>query len=221
MNEELRTYILENMDAGTVIAFPEKDEKEKKRRMRNARMMAMKSMPIEGLVSAKVSSNALKKRRKKDEDEDLELGNICASEEMKESIFGRAETFIPGMSLDEYIDGHLPNYNVFQTLLFKMIDERGLKDSDVYNKVGMSRKTFSKIRTLEDYHPSRETVILLGLSLELSISEMEELLDSAAYSLPRNNAADLIIRFACQSKIYNVMEVNEMLDEYGCKLLGE
>lgn len=219
MNEELRTYILENMDAGTVIAFPENDEKEKKRRIRGARMMAMKSMPMEGKICAKRSPRVLGKKR--DEDEDLELGNICASEETKESIFGSVETFIPGMSLDEYIDGHLPNYNVFQTLLFKMIDERGLKDSDVYNKVGMSRKTFSKIRSLEDYHPSRETVILLGLSLELSISEMEELLDSAAYSLPRNNAADLIIRFACQSKIYNVMEVNEMLEEYGCKLLGE
>ena len=31
-------------------------------------------------------------------------------------------------------------YSNFQTLLFKMIDERNLKDSDVYNKVHIDRR---------------------------------------------------------------------------------
>lgn len=33
----------------------------------------------------------------------------------------------------------------FKSLLFKLIDERGLKDSDVYNKVHLDRRLFSKI----------------------------------------------------------------------------
>ena len=47
--------------------------------------------------------------------------------------------------------------DTFQTKLFKLIDERGLKDSDVYNKVDIDRRLFSKIRSNRDYHPSRNS----------------------------------------------------------------
>ena len=111
-------------------------------------------------------------------------------------------------------------YNDFQTMLFKLIDERNLKDSDVYNKVHIDRRLFSKIRSDNTYHPSKETVILLGLSLELSENEIEELLNSASYSLPKNNYYDLIIRFCFINKIYKLTEVNTLLDEYHCKLFN-
>ena len=110
--------------------------------------------------------------------------------------------------------------NNFQKLLFKYIDERELKDSDVYNKVHIDRRLFSKIRSDSTYHPSKETVILLGLSLELSEKEIEELLDSASYSLPKNNYYDLIIRFCFVEGIYKISEVNELLDSYKCKLFN-
>ncbi len=124
-----------------------------------------------------------------------------------------------GTSIDTYINDN-KDLNDFQTLLFKYIDDRGLKDSDVYNKVNIDRRLFSKIRSDKDYHPSKETVLLLGFSLELSESEIEDLLESASYSLPKNNHYDLIIRFCFLNKIYNIMSVNELLDEYGCKLFG-
>ena len=107
----------------------------------------------------------------------------------------------------------------FQTLLFQMIDERNLKDSEVYNKVHLDRRLFSKIRNDIDYHPKKETVLLLGLSLELQEEEIESLLKSASYSLPKNNYFDLIIRFCFKEKIYDVIKVNELLDSYHCKLL--
>ena len=109
-------------------------------------------------------------------------------------------------------------YNDFQTLLFKMIDERNLKDSDVYNKVHIDRRLFHKIRNDSNYHPSKETIILLGLSMELSEYELIELLDSASYSLPKNNHFDLIIRFCFINKIYDIRHINEMLEEYECEL---
>lgn len=109
--------------------------------------------------------------------------------------------------------------NKFHNELFKLIDERNLKDSEVYNKVNIDRRLFSKIRNDEDYHPSKETIILLGLSLELNEKELEKLLVSAAYSLPKNNYFDLIIRFCFQNKIYNITDVNELLYDYECKTL--
>ena len=112
------------------------------------------------------------------------------------------------------------NENYFQKLLFKYIDDKNLKDSDVYNKVHIDRRLFSKIRSDINYHPSKETVILLGLSLELNEQEIEELLSSASYSLPKNNYYDLIIRFCFIEKIYKISEVNKLLESYNCKLFS-
>ena len=122
-------------------------------------------------------------------------------------------------SIENYIDVNKSD-NKFQTLLFRIIDEKGLKDSDVYNKVHIDRRLFSKIRSDVDYHPSKETVLLLGLALEVSEDEIIALLESASYSLPKNNVYDLIIRFCFIEKIYDVISVNQLLDNYNCKLLA-
>ncbi len=119
------------------------------------------------------------------------------------------------MPVDDFIETKMED-NKFQTMLFNYIDSKHMKDSDVYNKVNMDRRLFSKLRN-EDYHPSKETIILLGLALELDERELEKLLLSASYALPRNNYFDLIIRFCFQNKIYNVFEVNELLVSYNCK----
>ena len=111
--------------------------------------------------------------------------------------------------------------STFQTKLFKLIDERGLKDSDVYNKVDIDRRLFSKIRSNKDYHPSKETIILFGLALELNEYEIEDLLKSASYSLPMNTTFDLIIRFCFKEGIYSVNKVNEFLYDHNCRLLNE
>ena len=124
-----------------------------------------------------------------------------------------------GASINTYINEN-KDEDTFQTKLFKLIDERELKDSDLYNKVDIDRRLFSKIRSNKDYHPSKETVILLGLGLELSEKEIEDLLESASYSLPMNTSFDLIIRFCFKEHIYDVGTVNEFLYDHGCKLLN-
>ena len=145
------------------------------------------------------------------------LKSFIADEESIESIsFDRCAC---GSSINNYIDDN-KNENKFQTLLFKYIDERNLKDSDVYNKVHLDRRLYSKIRNDIDYHPSKETVILLGISLELNENEIENLLESASYSLPKNNYYDLIIRFCFIEGIYKITEVNKLLESYNCKLFN-
>ncbi len=118
--------------------------------------------------------------------------------------------------IDDFINSNKDD-DKFQKLLFKYIDERGLKDSDVYKKVHIDRRLFSKLRS-DEYHPSKETVILLGLALELNEKEFDELITSASYSLPKNNVYDLIIRFCFVEGVYKIKDVNELLDSYNCKL---
>ena len=112
------------------------------------------------------------------------------------------------------------NESKFQKLLLRYIDERNLKDSEVYNKVHIDRRLFSKIRSDSSYHPSKETILLLGFSLELTEDEIISLLDSASYSLPKNNYFDLIIRFCFAEKIYDIKDINELLNAYSCKLFS-
>lgn len=143
---------------------------------------------------------------------------ISALSKMKKSI-EQDYAMQEKLSIDEYIRKEQDNKK-FQTLLFKYIDEKDLKDSDVYTKVNIDRRLFSKIRSSENYHPSKETVILLGLSLELTEKEIVCLLDSAAYGLPKNNTYDLIIRFCFKNNIYNINDVNYLLYSYGYKTLN-
>ena len=112
-------------------------------------------------------------------------------------------------SINEYIDKNKEE-ETFQTKLFKY----------VYNKVNIDRRLFSKIRSNKTYHPSKETIILFGIALELKEEEIEDLLKSASYSLPKNTIYDLIIRFCFKERIYNINQVNELLYSHDCKTLN-
>ena len=139
-------------------------------------------------------------------------------DDIEDNIFYKSAVPIT-IDIKDYINEH-QKYNNFQTLLFKLIDEKGLKDSDVYNKVHIDRRLFSKIRNAKNYHPSKDTVILLSIALELSEEQLEELLESASYSLPKNNNYDLIIRFCFINKIFKLTDINELLLEYNCKVFN-
>ena len=134
--------------------------------------------------------------------------------------FGSAlcEAALEETSISNYINNN--KEDTFQKKLFELIDNRDLKDSDVYNKVNIDRRLFSKIRSNEEYHPSKETVILLGIGLELEEYEMEELLESASYSLPKNTTYDLIIRFCFKEHIYDINTINGFLYDHNCKTLN-
>ena len=150
------------------------------------------------------------------------MGNYYYSEDnnisYKQAKINKKVMLEEAISINEFIQ-QKDDYSNFQTMLFKLIDDRNLKDSDVYNKVHMDRRLFSKIRN-DNYHPSKETIILLGIALELSENEMDELLESASYSLPKNNHYDLIIRFCFINKIFKLDDINELLDKYHCKLFS-
>ncbi len=146
----------------------------------------------------------------------------CFEDDFKsvDSTFEASKSNEKGNSnIKDFIDKH-EQYNDFQTMLFKLIDDKHLKDSDVYNKVHIDRRLFSKIRSDKNYHPSKETIILLAIALELTENELDELLDSASYSLPKNNKYDLIIRFCFINRVFKLSDINELLYEYNCKLFN-
>lgn len=103
----------------------------------------------------------------------------------------------------------------FSEMLLRMIDEKGLKDSEVYKNANIDRRLFSKMRGDEDYVPSKKTAISFCLALQLEMDEAKKLLATAGYTLSASSRFDLIIMYLIETKEYNVHFANIVLDDYG------
>ena len=89
------------------------------------------------------------------------------------------------------------------------------RDSEAYNKAYVDRRHFSKIRKDVNYTPNKKTVLAFAIALELSIDEAKDLLNSAGFAFSRSSKTDIIIAYFLQNKIYDMFEINEILDAYG------
>lgn len=108
----------------------------------------------------------------------------------------------------------------FSQRLLRMIDERNLKDSEVYTKANVDRRHFSKIRKDVNYTPNKKTVLAFAIALELSLDEAKDLLASAGYALSRSSKMDIIVAYFLQNKIYDMFEINDVLYAYGQPVFG-
>lgn len=107
----------------------------------------------------------------------------------------------------------------FSETVLRLIDEKGLKDSDVYNSINMDRRLFSKMRN-SGYSPSKQTAISLCIALKLDLQETNDLLNKAGYSLSHSNMADVIIEYFIKNRIYDLYAIDEALLHYDQKPLG-
>lgn len=108
----------------------------------------------------------------------------------------------------------------FSQMLLRLIDERGLKDSEVYTRANIDRKHFSKIRNKVDYHPSKANVFAFAVALELSLDETLDLLNRAGYGISKASKFDVIMEFLISEGYYDIDTVNQALFQYGMELLG-
>ena len=129
---------------------------------------------------------------------------------------------IPQSSNDEFLslEERLQNRSgVFQDVLFDFIDRSGFRDSVIYKKAGIDRRYFSKIRSKRSYIPKKNTVIALGLALNLGSEDFEYLLGSAGYALMPSSRQDVIIQYCIEQGIYRLREVNDLLYDHTGKTL--
>lgn len=130
----------------------------------------------------------------------------------------QAESGRGAQDIRSYIRSHQENES-FTEYMLRVIQERGLRESDVYNCVHMDRKLFNKIRNDPDYQPSKRTALLIAIALRLNISETQEFLGKAGYVMSHSNMTDLIVEYFIITGNYDVMEINEKLHEFNLPLL--
>ena len=101
----------------------------------------------------------------------------------------------------------------FRVMMFSFIDQKGLKDADVYRRAGLTRNVFYCIKRGGNYKVSRKTAIRIGLSLELTLKELDDLLKTTGYGLNYSDPFDLIIKYYVERGIYDICTINIALND--------
>ncbi len=124
-------------------------------------------------------------------------------------------------SLDDVIKSAAVNSETWQEKLFRVIDQKGLKDAEVYRRACVKKQNFSQIRKDRDYHPSKQTAIALALALEMNLIQAKDFLSRAGYAFSPSSLADVIVQYFIEMREFNIVYIDIVLNKYGQPGLGK
>ena len=108
----------------------------------------------------------------------------------------------------------------FVDVLVLYINQKGMRDSEVYKAAHLDRRLFSKIMSDRFYKPSKDTAVAIAIALHLSLSEANDLLSRAGYTFSHSNKKDIIIEYFFREHVYKLSDINEVLFNLGQKIIG-
>ncbi len=102
----------------------------------------------------------------------------------------------------------------FAYKLYDLIQEKKMSPVECYKKANVSKQTWHKIETDQNYKPNKKTVLSFAIALELSLPQTQALLNSVGFVLSNSSLFDVIIMYCIEHKIYNVLEIDSILFHY-------
>ncbi len=195
-----------------------------------------KSAPLENLPKAsskrRLSTGLFSRRRR--EEREAEKAEIIKVEEnllmdevpqfpgaeasvaVPDAYHGAEETPDESIAFDEYksLEDLLKHYKgeTFQERLFRFMDRTGKSDVEIYKGANLTKQTFSKIKK-PGHIPKKRTVLALAISMELSIDDTKDLLESAGQAFSPSDKVDLAVQYCMDHGIYSILEVERILFE--------
>lgn len=112
------------------------------------------------------------------------------------------------------------DHESFRDMLIRIMDEKGMTNSECYSKALVSRSVFSDIISNPNYHPKKPTVTGFVFALELPEKEALRMYGKAGIHITKTEPFDIIVRNFLQKKNYSLYELNSVLYKYGLPLIG-
>ena len=106
----------------------------------------------------------------------------------------------------------------FAHMLARLMKDRGLKQAQLYDELGMTNVGFWKLLKGKS-NPSKMTVFGLAIALKLSIEETKEMLMKAGYAVNMSSLQDVIIAGLIQNKVYDRCTMDNLLYALDLQLL--
>lgn len=172
----------------------------------------------EPVLASKYDIPSIKKKRKFSFQNILgESNSLFKEEEKHEEVYFDCA---PSMEMPSDISEDIFKIDEkFGDYLTTIIDSKNYKDADVYKRSNISKSVFNDIKNGR-HKPKKETLCALCFGLRLSLDESLDLLDRAGFTLSNYLTFDRIIRHFLEKKNYNIFDINEVLFDNDCTLLG-
>ena len=203
LNEEMEVYLLvydkEAFDTSKKLFKDVEDylapvhiEEDRVRYSRDVTLDDISSFSLEKAVEAgRPSKKAEKQQRQKS------LSTSLNSILSKELDLDLEDDFEPDESFGDY--------------LIRLIDERKLKDPEVYKRANVSKDNFHKIISGKIKTPKKKTAVALAIALRLDLDGTNKLLGKAGLVLSPSYKFDKIIMYCLKNGQYDIFEINELL----------
>ena len=105
--------------------------------------------------------------------------------------------------------------DTFSQYLMFLIEDKNMKNADVYKRAIVDKKVFSKIKNDINYHPQKQTALCLCVGAKLNLDESKDLLARAGYALSPCDKTDIIFSYFIENEIYDMIELDIQLEEHG------
>lgn len=215
LSEKLMTGVKSYIEESEVVVRDEGQYRERRRKAGHT---------IESMLPDLSENRGFFEKSAEPEDEDYDLEEERIGSPWEETG-AQAPDMMPSLEKSEMPDDDIDRLlrqrsETFQQRLFRLIDQKGFDDIDVYKRANLDRKLFSKIKSNPNYTPSKRTAFALAIALRLNLDETVDFIRQAGLAFMPSSRFDRIISYCITHEIYDIYTINCILFEWDQPTLG-